>query len=195
MLESKNDAFPVDENLSGIRDTDKIKIAICYMLASISDGLMRDTITSAMHENKIANFFEVGDALEQLLNVGAVADNNGRITVTENGMLIARDLKSELSTYRRSRLTAIAQKSSIMEKRKTENSFDVVKVKDNRYRIDIKMLAGTDESDENEMLSVTLFVSNSAQADLMRKNFYNNPTRLFENVIDGLTSDSEFRKE
>ena len=41
-------------------------------------------------------------------------------------------------------------------------------------------------------MKVSVFVTDSLQAETMKTTFLNNPVRLYEKVIEALTEDSEF---
>ena len=192
-MDFKLDAFPVDDTTGGIRSTEKIRIIICYILKNIDTPLSRDYIQSALYDNGIANYFEISQAIDNLIDVGAVDSNDNILTLNDKGRQIARDLKDELSLYIKNKAIRAVQLTLIYERRKKENEISVSKMDENKYRLDITLLSGMDDSENKDVLmNVSVFVSDSLQAETMKRTFLNNPVRLYQKIIEGLTEDSAF---
>lgn len=197
-MDFRLDAFPVDDTRGGIRSTEKIKIIICYILADINAPVRRLTIQSALYDNGIANYFEISQAIENLISVGAVDKTHGEddaFVINDNGRRIAKELENELSVYIKNKAVKAARLTVILEKRVKDNDFTVEKLGENRYRIDITMRSGMEaDGESDEIARVSVFVADSLQAESMKRSFFNNPARLYEKIIEGLTSDPEFRE-
>lgn len=192
-MDFKLDAFPVDENVSGIRSTEKIRIIICYILKNVDASLTRDNMQSALYDNGIANYFEISQAIDNLLDVGAVEIADNVLVLNSKGEQIARDLNDELSLFIKNKAVRAAKLTAVYEKRKKENDISIVKLDDKKYRLDITLLSGLTDSDStDELMKVSVFVTDSLQAETMKTTFLNNPVRLYEKVIEALTEDSEF---
>lgn len=192
-MDFKLDAFPVDDTTGGIRSTEKIRIIICYILKNIDTPLSRDYIQSALYDNGIANYFEISQAIDNLIDVGAVDSNDNILTLNDKGRQIARDLKDELSLYIKNKAIRAVQLTLIYERRKKENEISISKIDENKYRLDITLLSGMDDSENKDVLmKVSVFVSDSLQAETMKRTFLNNPVRLYQKIIEGLTEDSAF---
>lgn len=192
-MDFKLDAFPVDENVSGLRSTEKIRIIICYILKNVESPLSRDNLQSALYDNGIANYFEISQAIDNLLDVGAVEIIDNTLTLNSKGEQIARDLNDELSLFIKNKAIRAAKLTAVYERRKRENDVTVVKLDDKKYRLDITLLSGLGDSEKtDELMKVSVFVTDSLQAETMKTTFLNNPVRLYEKVIEALTEDSEF---
>lgn len=194
-MDFKLDAFPVDDTTGGIRSTEKIRIIICYILKNIGTPLTRDYIQSALYDNGIANYFEISQAIDNLIDVGAVDCNDNILTLNDKGRQIARDLKDELSLYIKNKAIRAVQLTLIYERRKKENEISISKVGENKYRLDITLLSGVaDSENKDELMNVSVYVSDSFQAETMKTTFLNNPVRLYQKIIEALTEDSEFKE-
>ena len=194
-MDFKLDAFPVDDTTGGIRSTEKIRIIICYILKNIDTPLSRDYIQSALYDNGIANYFEISQAIDNLIDVGAVDCNDNILTLNDKGRQIARDLKDELSLYIKNKAIRAVQLTLIYERRKKENEISISKVGENKYRLDITLLSGmADSESKDELMNVSVFVSDYLQAETMKTTFLNNPVRLYQKIIEALTEDSEFKE-
>ena len=64
------DAFDAGIELGGLRNRDDIRLLVCYLLKSIDAPMTRQMLNDAMQEDGLANFFEVGQAIEELLAEG-----------------------------------------------------------------------------------------------------------------------------
>lgn len=190
-MDFKLDAFPVDDTVGGIRSTEKIRIIICYILKNVDSPLTRDNIQSALYDNGIANYFEISQAIDNLIDVGAVEKNDNSLVLNQKGEQIARDLNDELSLYIKNKAVRATKLTAIYEKRKKENAVSIVKVDDKKYRLDITLLSG---QADDELIKVSVFATDSLQAETMKTTFLNNPVRLYEKIIEALTEDSEFKE-
>lgn len=198
-MDFKLDAFPVDDTVGGIRSTEKIKIIICYILVNTKDNLTRSSVQSALYDNGIANYFEISQAIDDLIKVGAV-DQIGKpqdpvLNVSSKGVQIAKDLEDELSVYIKNKAVRAANLTAIHEKRKRENDISIIKINDKRYRLDITVHSGLNaDGDEDELMKLSVFVTDQLQAQTMKQSFINNPVKLYEKVIEGLTDDPVFKE-
>ena len=66
------DAFDAGIELGGLRSRDDIRLLICYLLKSIDAPMTRQMLNDSMQEDGLANFFEVGQAIEELLKTGNI---------------------------------------------------------------------------------------------------------------------------
>lgn len=198
-MDFKLDAFPVDDTVGGIRSTEKIKIIICYILSNGKDILKRSDIQSALYDNGIANYFEISQAIDDLIKVGAV-NHQGEtqdpvLFVSPKGEQIAKDLEDELSVYIKNKAVRAANLTAIHEKRKRENDIIITKINDKRYRLDITVHSGLDsDGKDDELMKLSVFVTDQLQAQTMKQSFINNPVKLYEKVIEGLTDDPVFKE-
>ena len=183
------DAFPVDDSVNGIRSTEKIKIAICYILASIDEGLSRNAMQATLYDNGIANYFEISQAIDDLLKVEALIEDDV-LSLTEKGKKIAADLEDQLSIFIKNKAVRAARLTLLYEKRQRETKAEIIKLDDKKYRLDLSICSGL--SDNDELISLSLYLTDYTQATVMKNSFINNPSRLYENVIEGLTSDPTF---
>ncbi len=194
-MDFKLDAFPVDDKTGGIRSTEKIRIIICYVLKDHSGILSKDNLLSALYDNGIANYFELCQAIDDLLEVNAIYIENELLYINEKGIQISRDLKDELSHFIKNKAVRAVKLTALYEKRKKENRISVSKINDNKYRLDISLLSGdADNTETEELLNVSIFTTDSQQAEVMKTAFLNNPVRLYENIITALTEDSQFKE-
>lgn len=194
-MDFKLDAFPVDETTGGLRSTEKIRIIICYILLNTSAPLSREDMLSALYDNGIANYFEISQAIDNLLDVGAVHIADGILCLDEKGVKISKELEDELSVYIKNKAVKAAKLTAVFEKRKRENDISVIKLGDRNYRLDITLHSGLDgEKNNDRILDVSVYITDKLQAESMKNTFLNNPVKLYEKVIEALTEDCEFKE-
>lgn len=197
-MDFKIDAYPVDDTINGLRSTEQIRIIICYILADMNSPMSRSSIQSALYDNGIANYFEISQAIDNLIEVGALDVTEAEekiLSVNEKGRKIAKELEDELSVYIKNKAVKVARLTHLLEKRRQDNDFTVTKINEKRYRVDITMRAGMEkDSDADELMRLSLFVTDSLQAESMRQSFFNNPVTLYEKIIEGLTEDCTFKE-
>ena len=192
-MDFKLDAFPVDDTVGGIRSTEKIKIIICYILINTEAEVSRDTIQSALYDNSIANYFEISQAIDDLLKVGAIKECNNILSATEKGIQIAKDLKDELSVFIKNKAVRATALTSVLEKRTRENDVSITKIDSKKYKLEITMHSGLDDGND-DLMNVSVFVSDEVQAQVMKQTFLNNPVKLYEKVIEALTDEPVFKE-
>ena len=198
-MDFKLDAFPVDDTVGGIRSTEKIRIIICYVLNDIGASMTREALQSALYDNGVANYFEISQAIDDLITVGALTSSepgeNSVLNVTEKGGRIAKELEKELSVYIKNKAVKAAKLTLLYEKRERENDVSVTRLDNKKYRLDITMHSGiSDAKGSDELLRVSVFVTDFMQAENMKRAFLNNPVMLYSKVIEGLTSDPTFKE-
>ena len=149
---------------------------------------------SALYDNGIANYFEISQAIDNLLDVSAVFIEDGILILDEKGEKIAKELEDELSVYIKNKAVRAAKLTTVYEKRKRENDVTITKLSNRNYRLDITMHTGLDAENDDRMLDVSVYVTDKIQAESMKNTFLNNPVKLYEKVIEALTEDCEFRE-
>lgn len=198
-MDFKLDAFPVDDTVGGIRSTEKIKIIICYILANTKNRLTRSSVQSALYDNGIANYFEISQAIDDLIRVGAVEQTDdsseAELSVNDKGIQIAKDLEGELSVYIKNKAVRATSLTAVYERRQRENDIVITKIHDKRFRLDITLHSGLDaDGSDDELMKLSVYVTDQLQAQSMKQSFINNPVKLYEKVIEGLTDDPVFKE-
>ena len=94
------DAFDAGIELGGLRNRDDIRLLICYLLKSVESPMTRQMLNDAMQEDGLANYFEVSQAIEELLKTGNivfdVAGEDEVFSVTQKGKEAAEMLQTSL---------------------------------------------------------------------------------------------------
>ena len=180
------DAFDAGIELGGLRSRDDIRLLICYLLKSIDAPMTRQMLNDSMQEDGLANFFEVGQAIEELLKTGNITadilDEDEVITVTEKGREAAELLQTSLPRTVREKAVNSAIRLVTRAKVERENKIEVRKEDDGGYTITFTLFdRGT------ELMKLSIYVVDSLQLEQVKQNFINDPVKVYSSIITSLT--------
>lgn len=188
----KYDAFTAGVNLGGLRSKNDIKLLICYMLASVNQALTKDEIVSVLQENGLANYFEINDAFSDLIgnnNISYDQNDASKCVITESGKLIATQLDTALPISIREKTVAATLNLLAKIKRENENIVTIKKENNGCY-VSCNISGG----DNVNLLSVNLFVPDLKQAELVKRNFQENPDLIYTCMLALLTKNLDLIK-
>jgi hypothetical protein len=180
------DAFDAGIELGGLRSRDDIRLLICYLLKSVDVPMTRQMLNDAMQEDGLANFFEVGQAMEELLKTGNITadilDEEEVISVTEKGRQAAELLQTSLPKTVREKAVNSAIKLVTRAKVERDNKIEVKKEDDGGYTITFTLFdRGT------ELMKLSIYVVDSLQLEQVKQNFINDPVKVYSSIITSLT--------
>lgn len=180
------DAFDAGIELGGLRNRDDIRLLVCYLLKSIDAPMTRQMLNDAMQEDGLANFFEVGQAIEELLKTGNITadilDDEEVISVTEKGRDAAELLQTSLPKTVREKAVNSAIRLTTKAKVERENKIEVKKEDDGGYTITFTLF-----DRDTEMMKLSIYVVDSLQLETVKQNFINDPVKVYSSIITSLT--------
>ena len=180
------DAFDAGIELGGLRNRDDIRLLVCYLLKSIDAPMTRQMLNDAMQEDGLANFFEVGQAIEELLKTGNITadilDDEEVISVTEKGGDAAELLQTSLPRTVREKAVNSAIRLTTKAKIERENKIEVKKEDDGGYTITFTLF-----DRDTEMMKLSIYVVDSLQLETVKQNFINDPVKVYSSIITSLT--------
>ncbi len=182
-------AFPVNDDINGVRNSDNIKILICYAICGAGAPVPRRVCLNALYCNGVANYFEINSALDELAAGGALritaADGEDTFAAAEGAANIAAGLTDGLSDYVKEKALKALKKELETDRRLKENTVSVKSDGSGGAILDITMYA--DAARTKELLSLRLSAANTRQAEELERAFLNDPTKLYEGIIRALT--------
>lgn len=180
------DAFDAGIELGGLRSRDDIRLLICYLLKSVDAPMTRQMLNDAMQEDGLANYFEVGQAIEELLKTGNITadilDEDEVITVTPKGREAAELLQTSLPRTVREKAVNSAIRLTTRAKIERENKIEVKKEEDGGYTITFTLF-----DRETELMKLSVYVSDSLQLEQVKQNFINDPVKVYSSIITSLS--------
>lgn len=174
----------------GIRSKNEIRTLICYILNSIGP-ISKEIVIEAIQKQGLANYFETSSCFDDLIAhnniIKSSSDGNEEIySVSENGMMIAKQLESTLSYTVKEKAYNCAL--SLLEQRRIEkeNAVTITKA-NNGYRVKCCISGGN-----VDLLTFELFAPDKNQAKVIKHNFHKNPELFYKTTIALLTKNKDF---
>lgn len=180
------DAFDAGIELGGLRNREEIRLLICYLLKTIDKPLEKSQLNDAVLENGLANYFEVNQALTELLSnasIDTVIENDEEcLVILPRGREIAESLETTLPITVRERAVNSAIKLMTFKRVEKENKVEIIKLDNGGYNVVFSLMSGNDE-----LMRLTLFAGDSLQAQTIKENYLKDPVKLYSSIITALT--------
>lgn len=173
------DAFTSGVTPDGLKTQDEIRILICYLLKSTNSLIDRGFLVEICFENGFANYFETNEAITSLINNNNVtASEDGFLTLTDAGMLIADTFYSKLPITVRER--AMNASLKLIARRKTEQENEVTIEKNKLgYLITCKII-----DQDTTLLNFSITAADEKQAKTIKSKFLDDPTGIYSAIVD-----------
>ncbi|MCM1286357.1 MAG: DUF4364 family protein [Acetobacter sp.] len=175
------DAFTAGIEDGGLRSSSTIAIIVCYILANCTEKITSKTIVDALVEGKIANYFEVADAIAKMVKNGKfIEDEEGYLTIVPDCRFSVEIVENDLPITIREKSIALVRKLAKREINKKENKV-TIEQEENGCRVTLHV------SDVNsDFMTLSLFVPTLTQAELIKERFIQNPSGIYENLMNSL---------
>ncbi len=175
------DAFTQGIKPGGLRSKSEIKLLVCYIICKIDNGISKNQLNEILTGEGLANYFEANEALAEVVKTGNVRieyeDEEEILFPTDLGKANTAQLENDLPySVRETALnSAIEMKSKL--KRAQENSIDIVP-HGNGYDVTVSIM-----DNDDKLMSVTLYVADSAQADYVKEKFLQDPVKMYSTIV------------
>ena len=180
-------AFTGGVEPGGLWNQNDIRILLCVILKNAGGTFTRQDLGEITQSRGLANFFEVGDALTALERQGNVtADPQGRFRLTPPGEEIARTLGTELPLSVREKALGAAMQLAARDRALRENRVEITE-EAKGFRVRCRVCDG-----DLDLLTVSLYAPDRAQAQVLEAHFYANPEGLYRLVLAALTGEKTF---
>lgn len=175
-----NDAFSAGVVPGGLKDKQEIKILICFLLDKTEQNFTKNDITSILQMQGLANYFEVSQAFEEMVNNNNIVEdkeNNHYYVLTPTGKIIVDELGASLPVSVREKALDSAQRYFSRLKSEQENT---VTIRKNQfgYSVSCKVSGG-----EFNMMELKLYAPDMHTAVTIRDNFYHDPSAVYNSVM------------
>ena len=95
-MDNEFNAFAEGVEPGGLRNRTQIKILITYVVSKIGEPVKDSMIIEALQLHGLANYFEITQALDELIESGNLIISDGELTVAPKGIIAANELADEL---------------------------------------------------------------------------------------------------
>lgn len=180
------DAFSAGVEPGGLRTKNEIRILICYLLTSIHVPLSKEDIIRIMQENGLANYFEITNALAELIDNGNLLpskEDPALFTVTKQARMIAQRLDNAVPVSVKERAMAAAMHLLAEAKLERENRVEITPM-ERGYNVTCHISGG-----DMELMHVSLYVPDLIQANSVKEKFYQSPQRVYQMLLALMTND------
>lgn len=182
----KFDAFDAGIEMGGLRNRNEIRLLVCYILKAMDKPIARALVVDAILNDGLANYFEVNEAIADLLKSGNIdrdiVEDEEILSVTERGRSSAELLETTLPKTVREKAVTAAIKLTTLARNKRENKILTEKLPDGGYNVTFVLGTETDE-----LMRLTVFVADSMQVEIIKNNFLEDPVKLYSSIITALT--------
>lgn len=172
---------------AGLKDPNEIKILICTILKSVDKPLSFDSLNEIFQQDGLANYFDFAQCLHELLLTGHVdllqEDGVDFYKVTKLGAGTADMFERRVPFTIREKAMGAAVKLLAKIRREAENKVEITPA-DGGFTVECRSF---DQKDE--LFSIRLLVPDIRQAELIRKQFLNNPEMIYQGVLALVTGD------
>lgn len=169
----------------GLREQSEIKLLVCYLLKTLDKPLSRNQVNEILQEYPIANYFEVNQAISDLIKNGNIISE---LDGGDEMLQITAKTKFDVATIERSLPRSIREKSVsaalkifTRERIKNESLVEVTEL-ESGYHVTF-----TIKDVDTELLKLTIYVSDKSQIEIVKRNFYNDAVSIYSNIISSLT--------
>lgn len=183
------DAFAAGVQPGGLKTAQEIKILVCYMLATVNRPMLREDLTDIVVGAGMANYFDIEDAIEDLLRLQHLTEADGRIATTVTGGQIGETLYMRIPYTLRERSVEAALQLLKRREVEQENTVDIRKLDEHGYEVTCTVM-----DQDVPLLSVTLRVADRLQAEQIREHFLADPSLLYKSSLAVLTGDASLRR-
>ncbi len=163
-----------------------VKIIICYLLKTIGEPMDKEKIVEMVFANDIASYFDVRSAVMELVEGGNISeDEEGYVSITPTGFEIAEELESALPLTTRSKIIREGVKINNLAKRAKGNKANV-EITPKGIFVKCELLDG-----EDEIMTFKMLVADEMQAELVKKQFMNNPAEVYKEFVSALLNQKD----
>ncbi len=176
----------ISAGVGSLISTTEIKVLICYVISGVNAPVPGKQLANLLNIEGIANYFEVMDALDSLLKAGNLTYNeiDDTYDVTKVGASAADTLKTILPFTIKEKAFTLTAKMISRLKNVKDTKIETVKENGFTYLICAAVENGA------ELLSVKLLVTDETQAAAIKERFLGNPSLIYTNIVDLLTTDN-----
>ncbi len=179
-IDNEFDAFTEGIEPGGLRSRTQIKILITFIVSKISEPLRDSTIIEALQVHGLANYFELSQAIDELIDNGILSSAEGLVYITPKGSLSVDELSQELPKSVKETALADTINLQLLEKREGENTVDINKT-ENGYNVTFRVA----HKGEN-LMELTVYAADFEQAEQLKHNFLKNPSYVYSTVVTSL---------
>lgn len=175
------DAFTAGIEEGGLRSSSSITIIACYILANCGEKITAKNIVDALVEGKIANYFEISNAISKMIKKGHFIENeDGYLEITDDCRYSVDLVENDLPITIREKSIELVRKIVKHEIYQKENKVDITK---SGKGFTVTMHVSDKDCD---FMVLSLYVPTETQAEVIKEKFHNHPAEVYETLMNAL---------
>lgn len=171
------DSFSEGIELGGLRTKNEIKILIGYLLCRLDTPLTREQLDEIVCGEEIANYFEMSQALSELVENENIYIKDNDLIITRKGRENSETLEHDIPYTVREKALNAAIRLQTRLRRERENKISIDRV-EKGCNVTISVV-----DTDDEIMSVKLFVADYDQALAVKERFLEDPVRIYSNIV------------
>lgn len=180
---ASHDAFTAGVKPGGLTSSTEIRLLLCYLVQN-AGPLTRQEIETALMEEQLVNYFEIGSCLDDIARQELVRLSGEKYSITEKGRRVAQELGYDLPRSVRERAVAAVLQAQTWARKEAEYSARITEQPDGHCTI-LCTVKGLDE----ELFSLQLGMPDRMTAEFVKKRFILRGNEIYQLLINKLTEE------
>lgn len=180
LMDDEFNAFTEGVEPGGLRNRTQIKILITFVVEKLGEPIKDSMLIESLQLHGLANYFEIIQALDELIDNGNLVTTDSFLYLTPKGALSVNELSRELPKSVKETALSDAMNLLLLEKREGENKVEVKKT-ENGYFVTFKVI-----HKEEILMELTVYAADIEQVETIKHNFLQNPSHIYSTVISSL---------
>lgn len=177
---AKNDAFTAGVRPGGLTSSTEIRLLLCYLIKNASP-ISRRELETALLDEALVNYFEIGTGLDDLLRQGLAECRDNIYTITEKGTKVAAELAYDLPRSVRERAVTAVLRTQIWNKKSAQYHAEITAQPDGHYLVDC-----TVNGLSREVFDLRLTMPDRETAELVKHRFILRGNEIYRLLIEQL---------
>lgn len=184
------DAIVAGVEPGGINNAQQVRILVGYVLRSVGQPLDRHLLPELLQHYGIANFFEVAQAIEELIGKGSLSVNEAdELQLTERGLVAVNEWEFILPLSAKEKASKAAITTLTRLRTDRENTVEITPL-ERGFEVVCSVLDG-----EQKLLEIKLWLPDKMQAETVKEQFLSDPLKLYSGTVALLTGNYSLLKE
>lgn len=177
--------------ISQLSEKPDIKIFILFLMKQIERPIDFVTLNDIVVQDEFVNQFDFMDCFYELCQSGAIekntVDGEELYSITQRGALVAETLESNIIPIIRERSMRSALRLLSFNRRGAKTGCAISDLPDGRFSLNCSA-----KDEKGEFLKLSLSLDTRRQAELMKKNFDENPELVYRTILGVLSGDINY---
>ncbi|MEF9865301.1 MAG: DUF4364 family protein [Oscillospiraceae bacterium] len=183
------EAFSANVKPGGLTSSAHIRVLLCYLIKTTAIPLTKSEIEYALLSEELVNYFELADALQDLIDNKLATLSDTGYALTDKGRQIADTLVEDLPrSVRECAINAVIQAQQFARK-KAQHKADIEQLSNGcNVHCHISDMGG-------EVFNFSLYLPDMLTAKAARDKFVNSGSEIYSLMLAGLTGNKQLAKE